>query len=198
VLAVYRKTGLVHVSISLFILLALAVMSAACLAQDNLVLNGSFEAVDEEGFPLSWNVYWGSQGLTPNLEAVTKADGAPDGDRYMWVWDDHEVGAVVFYSDPIVVKPGVTYTLSAITKGKSGTLSMRLRTFNKPDAGPTESSAIVQNLASDLVLSTGEWQESSSTFTIPAGVVMARVLIYTSKATPGSLAIDKVVLIEGE
>lgn len=193
-----RYTAQIFARISVFILLALFAVSPVCWAQENLVLNAGFEEVDANGFPLNWEVYWGSQGRTPNLEAITKTDGAPDGERYMWLWDDHDVGAVVFYSDPIMVKPGATYTLSAVTKGKTGTLSFRLRTYNKPNAGAMETSAIVQNLASDFMLSTGDWDISSSVVTIPAGAVMARVIIYTSKSTPGSVAVDNVVLVEGE
>jgi acetyl esterase/lipase len=194
----YRYGKQVLVQISVVVLLVVVVMSQVCWAQANLVVNGSFEQVDANGFPLNWEVYWGSGGRTPNLEAITKADGAPDGERYTWLYDEHDVGAVVFYSDPIMVKPGGKYTLSVISKDKTGTISLRLRTFNKANAGPTETAAIVQNLAGDIVLSTGDWSVSSSVVTIPANAVMARVLVYTSKATPGSVAIDKVVLTEGE
>jgi acetyl esterase/lipase len=185
--------------IGLSLLLALFGMGAVSGAETNLVVNGGFEELDANGWPLHWGKYWGVAGApSPGVEYLAKSDGAPEGEHYLYLNDQSNAGAIVIYSDPIIVKPGGTYTISVISKGKSETIYCRLRTFNKVNAGPMDTSSIVKNLATDLELSSGDWTVSSSVVTIPDNAVMARVLIYTSSAAFGSVSIDHVVLTGGE
>jgi acetyl esterase/lipase len=185
--------------IGLTLLLTLFGISAVSGAETNLVVNGGFEELDASGWPTHWGKYWGVAGApSPGVEYLAKSDGAPEGEHYLYLNDQSTAGALVIYSDPIIVKPGGTYTISIISKGKTETIYCRLRTFSKVTAGPMDTSLIVKNLASDLEFSSGDWNVSASTVTIPDNAVMARVLIYTSSAAFGSASIDRVVLTEGE
>ena len=152
-----------------FLTLALLLLAGPALAQDNLISFGDFESLDAGDV----TTIDGSFIEIPDNSTLTVDDGvAYTGDQSLRA--DYGGGAANFYNFQLIgqptVEPGQEYTASVWARGETDGA-----TFSFGAQNPSDFSNLGDAFYGAAL--TTEWQQFSTTFTVPEGVTSLNIAV---------------------
>ncbi|MGW7288152.1 carbohydrate binding domain-containing protein [Streptomyces sp. NPDC054847] len=138
-------------------------------AGKNLLENGGFETVGEDGLPVAWSPLWPS---SVNYFQIVGSD-ASEGARSLRVLDASPTAGAGLRADAAPVVPGETYEFSMDLNLDRGVLQPTVYFFDSSGSRLSQPWEVVEPQA-------GTWQREAVQFTAPAGAARAEPIIYSS------------------